>query len=225
MVHKFSNKKNLFFTIDGTIYYTHFNNRIAPDYETDVNKIIYSNLEGYGTSKGISLTFDWVNTSGFRGNIGGVYQEVTLTENNITSFQLLTERTSFVWSIGYNFHKKGISIDYTGKTYGPMELPLLGELDQRDSHSPWFSIQNIQITKQKNNWEFYTGVKNLLNFTPAANSIARSFDPFDKNVSFNTNGDVIPTDDNPQALTFDPTYVYASNQGIRLFIGLRYKLQ
>ncbi len=70
----------------------------------------------------------------------------------------------------------------------------------------------------------YGGVKNLLNFTPPANSIARPFDPFDKNVTFGADGTVIPTADNPQALTFDPTYVYAPNQGMRMFLGVRYSL-
>ena len=68
-------------------------------------------------------------------------------------------------------------------------------------------------------------IKNLLNFTPPANSIARSFDPFDRGVEFDANGEVLPTPSNPNGLTFDPTYVYAANQGIRGFFGLRYKLR
>ena len=106
-----------------------------------------------------------------------------------------------------------------------MKLPLLGELDPRDSFSPTFNIINIQLTKiWKNSYEFYGGIKNLLDFTPAKNSIARSFDPFDKNVLFNQNGQAVSTESNPYALTFDPTYVFASNQGIRLFLGFRWKL-
>jgi outer membrane receptor for ferrienterochelin and colicins len=107
-----------------------------------------------------------------------------------------------------------------------MRLPLLGELDDRPEYSPWFSIQNIQLTKTLGKqWELYGGVKNLLDFTPAANSIARPFDPFDENVVFGNDGQVVPTPDNPNALTFDPSYVYAANQGIRGFLGFRYVLQ
>jgi outer membrane receptor for ferrienterochelin and colicins len=107
-----------------------------------------------------------------------------------------------------------------------MRLPLLGELDDRAEYSPWWSIQNIQLTKRfSSKWEVYSGVKNLLNFTPAANSIARSFDPFDENVVFESDGQVVPTTQNPNALTFDPTYVYAANQGIRAFLGFRYTLK
>ena len=107
-----------------------------------------------------------------------------------------------------------------------MRLPLLGELDDRSEYSPWFSIQNIQITKSINKqWEIYGVVKNIFNFTPASNSISRSFDPFDENVKFNAEGEVIATENNPNALTFDPTYVYAANLGIRGFVGLKYTLK
>jgi outer membrane receptor for ferrienterochelin and colicins len=76
--------------------------------------------------------------------------------------------------------------------------------------------------------EIYGGVKNLLNFTPAKGNpfiIARSNDPFDKKVQFDTNGQVLATPDNPFGLTFDPTYMYAPNQGIRGFFGLRINIK
>jgi outer membrane receptor for ferrienterochelin and colicins len=72
--------------------------------------------------------------------------------------------------------------------------------------------------------EIYAGIKNLLNYTPPANSIARPFDPFDKEVVFDANGQVVATPNNPQALSFDPSYVFASNQGVRGFLGIRYNL-
>jgi len=137
----------------------------------------------------------------------------------------LAERFSGVWNIAYSFSRIGLKIDYTGNVYGPMRLPLLGELDPRPEYSPWFSIQNIQATKTiGKRWEIYGGVKNLLNFLPPANSIARAFDPFDRGVDFAEDGSVIPTPGNPNALTFDPSYMFAPNQGIRGFLGLRYTI-
>lgn len=107
-----------------------------------------------------------------------------------------------------------------------MRLPLLGENDPRSEYSPWWSIQNIQITKAfKHGIEVYGGVKNLLNWTPAKGLpflMARTEDPFDKNVQFDANGQAMVTPDNPYGLTFDPSYVYAPNQGIRGFLGIRW---
>jgi outer membrane receptor for ferrienterochelin and colicins len=121
-----------------------------------------------------------------------------------------------------------LEINYTGNLYSPMRLPVLGELDPRSKYSPWWSIQNIQLVFTGfKKWEIYGGVKNLLNWTPNKNNpfiIARAHDPFDKKVQFDAAGNAIATTENPNALTFDPTYVYGPNQGIRGFIGVRFKI-
>lgn len=217
--------KQGFLTLDLAGFYTYFSNRITPDYLSDPNKLIYKNLDGYAISKGMSFSVDLQHTSGLKITTGGTLMNVSLTEKGITTRQLLTERFSGVWTVAYQIPKTTVTIDYTGNCYSPMLLPLLGELDNRPGSSPWYSIQNIQFTKMcKSKVELYGGIKNILNFTPPANSIARAFDPFDKQVKFDTNGQVIPTTNNPNALSFDPSYVYAPNQGRRLFVGIRWKV-
>ena len=64
----------------------------------------------------------------------------------------------------------------------------------------------------------------MLNYLPTTNNpfiIARTNDPFDKQVQYGANGQVLSTPNNPYALTFDPNYVYAPNQGVRFFVGVR----
>lgn len=215
--------KDVYVGIDATAFYTYFNNKIIADYETDPNKIIYDNLKGFAESKGMALNIDISFMNGLKILAGTTLMDVFYKENGIKEDQILTEQVSGVWSVGYTFNKIRLAVDYTGNVYGPMRLPLLGELDDRPAYSPWFSIQNIQLTKKvKTNWEIYGGVKNLLNYTPPANSIARAFDPFDKQVTFDASGQAVPTANNPKGLTFDPSYVFAPNQGIRGFIGVRY---
>lgn len=225
LVKKIYSDQGNYFGFDGSVFYTHFTNRIVPDYESNPNQIIYANLDGSAVSKGISLNFDAAWNTGLKILAGATLMDVSLEEEGERVRQLLTERFSGVWTVGYQFQKIGLSVDYTGNVYSPMRLPLLGELDDRPEYSPWWSIQNIQLTKTfGEKWEIYGGVKNLLNFTPPANSIARAFDPFDRGVEFDESGQVLPTPDNPNALTFDPTYVFAPNQGIRGFLGLRFTL-
>lgn len=214
--------------IDFSTWYTYFTNKIIPDYETDVTKIIYDNLDGNAVSKGVSLNLDFYGRTGFKLLVGATLMDVSITENQVTQRQILTENFSGSFTIGHEFKSLGLSIDYTGKVYGPMRLPLLGELDNRPEYSPWYSIQNIQITKtlgKSKQFEIYGGIKNILNYTPPANSIARAFDPFDREVTFDANGQPVATENNPNALTFDPSYVYTSNQGIRGFLGFRYNLK
>ena len=219
------NTSNMLMNIDTSIFYTYFNNRILPDYESDPNKIIYSNLDGHAVSKGVSTNIDIVFSNALKALLGATLMDVSVTDSGITRQQILTEKFSGVWSISYNLLDLGILIDYTGNVYGPMRLPLLSDTDPRPEFSPWHSIQNIQLTKKlSNSWEIYGGVKNILNFTPSDDSIARSFDPFDENVSYDDNGGILATNDNPYALSFDPSYVYTSNQGIRGFLGFRHTI-
>jgi len=226
---KIYTKNGNFIGLETTAWYTRFSNSIIPDYDTNPNQIIYKNLDGYAVTKGISTNVDMVFNNGLKMILGATYMDVSKTENNTTTQQILTEKISATWAISYRINKLFLDADYTGNLYGPMRLPLLGDLDPRKQYSPTWSIQNIQFTFNKfKNLELYAGVKNLLNWTPNKGNpfiIARANDPFDKNVQYDTNGNVQATPDNPYALTFDPGYVYGPNQGIRSFFGLRYSLK
>ncbi len=225
---KIYSSNGVYLNFDTSFFYTYFSNRILPDYETDPNQIIYSNLDGNSISKGISTNLDLSLPNGLKVLLGATLMDVSSEENNVTTRQILTERFTGTWNVSYTIRPWQLTLDYTGNMYGPMRLPLLGELDPRNEFSPTWSIQNIQFTYTGGKGiEIYGGVKNLLNWTPNRNApfiIARANDPFDKNVTYDSNGQVAATTDNPYALTFDPTYVYGPNQGIRAFVGMRYRL-
>lgn len=226
---KFNTLNGYYFGVDVSAFYTRFNNRIVGDYETNPNQIIYDNLKGYAVSKGLTANLDVVFPFGLKINTGITLQDVGLVENGTKTQQILTEKWMGAWGVSYKILSRNLTIDYTGNVYGKMRLPLLGSLDPRRPYSPVWSLQNIQFTYHGfNRFELYAGVKNLLNFKPSRGNpfiIARNNDPFDKNVQFDANGNILATADNPYALTFDPNYVYAPNQGIRGFFGVRYTLK
>ncbi len=226
---RFFSQKGQQFSMDASIFYTYFNNRIVADYETDPNKIIYQNLSGYAESRGVSLNADLSFTNGLKILAGATYMENPITRNGIREQQMLTEKMTGTWAISYKHKKTKLSIDYTGNIYSPMRLPVLGPTDPRASTSPWWSIQNIQLSFEGfSTINFYGGIKNFLNWTPNKGNpfiIARTNDPFDKEVQFDASGQAIATTSNPYGLTFDPSYVYAPNQGARIFIGMRYSLK
>ena len=223
-VQKFFLKKGVIIDFDLSLFTTHFSNKIIPDYDTDPNKIIYDNLDGRSISNGLSLNTNLLAQGGVRINLGATYIDTYVEENSIKTMPYLTERFQGVWKVEKKWITNDIILDFTGTITGALKLPTLSNLDPRPSYSDPFSILNIQLTKIWNNSvESYGGIKNILNFTPPRNSIARSFDPFDRQVAFDSNGNALPTSDNPYALTFDSTYVYTSNQGIRFFFGLRWK--
>jgi outer membrane receptor for ferrienterochelin and colicins len=224
-------KDKININLDASAWYTYFNNQIIPDYLTDPDKIIYANLRGYSESRGISVNAEGHLHNRLKLLAGLTVQDVARIDKDengkkVKQHNLLTESWSGTWAITYTIPAIAITVDYTGNIYGPMQLPLLSSLDPRKPQSPVWSIQNIQFSKGfKGGIEIFTGVKNILNWTPARNNpfiIARAHDPFDKKVEYDADGKIMATSENPYALSFDPSYVYAPNQGIRLFAGFRW---
>ncbi|RPE13373.1 TonB-dependent receptor [Chitinophaga lutea] len=210
---------NAFLNLDATAFYTYFSNKIIPDYSKP-DTIAYDNLSGHAISKGFSFNADLMFAFPLKVLAGVTVMDVYEKDGSTKTRPMLTERFSGTWAVSYSFPKAGLSIDYTGNIYGPMLLPVQ-PVDPRPSRSPVWSIQNVQLTKKfGTGWEIYGGVKNLLNFLPPKNSISHAHDPFDKNVGYNADGSV-----DPYKMTFDPAYVFAPNQGIRGFLGVRFTKQ
>jgi outer membrane receptor for ferrienterochelin and colicins len=209
-------------------WYTYFTNRIFANYDLNPDQIVYYNLNGYSKIFGLSSNVDWITPFGLKATLGASFFDPITMQDNQKFVPLFTEKFSLNWAVSYEIPSWFLAIDYTGNLTGPMRLPLLGALDPRRETSLPFSIQNIQFTFKKiHNLDIYTGIKNLLNWTPNRNNpflIARANDPFDKNVDFDTNGNAIPTATNPFGLTFDPTYAYGPNQGARWFLGIRFHI-
>lgn len=213
-IQKFYFNSGKFLNLEASAFYTYFTNRIVPDYETNPHQIIYDNLEGHAVSKGISLNTDLNFASGLKFILGATLMNNTITEDGVTSRQLLAENFTGTWAVSYRIKPIHISVDYTGNVYSPMPLPLLGPLDPRKPDSPWWSIQNIQFTFDgMKNFEIYGGVKNLLNWTP------------NRGNPFIISGTDHPFDEDPDGLPFDTSYVYGPNQGIRGFLGIRYNFR
>jgi len=214
--------------IDLSIFYTYFKNRIIGDFEIDPNKIIYSNIKGHAVSKGLALNVDISLIKYTKLTVGGTYMDVFVIDGSKKERQILTERFSGTWTLSYRMPMSHIDVDYTGNLVSPMRLPLISQLDPRSPFSPWYSIQNIQLTFHKwDRFRLYGGIKNFLNFRPYKKTpfiIARANDPFDKLVEYDNRGQIVASTENPYAMSFDPTYIFAPNQGIRGFIGFRYSV-
>jgi outer membrane receptor for ferrienterochelin and colicins len=201
-------------------FYYHFTNKIYANYDADPNKVIYDNLSGYAFSRGGSLNVSLASTGNFKFTLGTTYADVMNVNKDSSgklsqSWQLQSPRWSGNMIIGYTFPKQNLKLDLTGNWYGPQRLPILPD-DYRPEFSPWFCLLNFQVSKNiGKQLEIYTGGKNLLNFLPK-DPIMRPFDPFDKTAADPVN--------NPNKYTFDPSYNYAPIQGIRGYLGVRWRV-
>lgn len=211
----------IYTSIDATFFYSYFTNKIVGDFDTDPDKIIYDNLRGNAVSQGVSVNTSFSFSIPLRISLGFTYMDVYINEENEMgelekTQQLFAPKWSGNVVAGYTFPKQRLTVDFTGKWNGPMRLPILIN-DYRPEYSPWYMIANLQLSKKFSNiFEVYGGVKNLFDFVPK-DPIIRPFDPFDKNVNDPAN--------NPNGYTFDPTYNYASLQGIRGFLGVRFTVE
>ncbi|WP_395632659.1 TonB-dependent receptor plug domain-containing protein [Flavobacterium sp.] len=209
-------------------WYTYFTNRIFANYDLNPNQIVYDNLNGFSRVFGLSANADWITPFGLKATVGASYFDPFTVQDGESFVPLFTEKYALNWAINYEIPNWFLSFDYTGNLTGPIRLPLLSDLDPRREYSLPFSVQNIQLTFKKfHHFEIYSGIKNIFDWTPNRGNpflIARANDPFDQNVQFDSNGNAVPSATNPYGLTFDPTYAYGPNQGIRFFLGLRYHL-
>lgn len=213
-----------FLSLDGSVFYTYFRNKIVGDFLTDPSKIIYDNLDGYAISKGVTLNADLSFDSGVKliagVTLSDVYQKKRVNQDYVRVPQILAPHVMGTLAAGYTSPGEAHwAIDLTGRINGPMNMPVVPN-DFRSFRSPWVPLFNLQITRHlhataDNHLELYGGVKNLLNFVPKDAALLRPFDPFDKHIG----------EENPYGYTFDTAYNYAPIQGAKFFLGARYTLE
>ncbi len=195
-------------TLDVDAFYTYFTNKIIPDYTTDPNLIIYDNLSGFGVTRGFAASINHSFGFPLKINVGGTFQDVyQVTENllgeKVKQKQLFTPAFSGTFVVGYKFRKLKLSIDYTGRVMGQQKLPHYDAPFTRPEISPWFTIQNVQLTKEIKSFSVYAGVKNIFNWTQSSPLV----DPA-----------------NPFGKDFDTAYAWGPLQVRRFFVGLRWSL-
>ncbi len=205
---------------DASVFYYHFTNKIVADYDSDPNKVIYDNLQGYAYSRGIALNASLAGTGNFKFNLGVTYANVQNVDvdslgNEHQTWQLQSPKWSGNFQLSYTIPRFRFTIDLTGNWYGSQRLPILPK-DYRPEYSPAYSLINVQFSKYlKKRMEVYAGIKNVLDFMPQ-DPLMRPHDPFDKGVN--------DTSANPNGYTFDTGYNYAPLQGIRGYFGFRFRL-
>lgn len=195
--------------LDVDLFYTHFSNKIIPDFDTDPALIIYDNLKGYGITRGGAIAVNHKFKIPLRVKLGVTFMDVFEKVKNETTGkeekeeQIFAPKVSGVFSTEYTFKKMNLSVNYNGKVVGPQRLPTFADGFERPEYSNWFTLQNVQLTKSFKNstLEIFGGIKNIWNYTQMSPLI----DPA-----------------NPFGDNFDTSYAYGPLQVRRFFVGLRY---
>ncbi|MCB0582799.1 MAG: TonB-dependent receptor [Phaeodactylibacter sp.] len=210
-------------TMDIDVFFTHFTNKIIPDYSVP-GQILYSNTEGHARTAGLSLSLSHQFRFPLSAQLGFNWQRATQTEPDADGqFQTrlieFAQQWSGVGAFNYNWKKTGITFAYTLNVSGPMALPETfdfgpdGQLlpASRPTESDPFLIHALQVSKAVPAWklDLYGGVQNLLDYRQ----------PFSPLVGYN--------DPNARAgfsQNFDTSYAYGPMQGREFYLGLRWSL-
>jgi len=207
-------------SFDLSAFYTHFTNKILPDY-SEAGKILYANGKGQTISQGVSLSFSQEFEFPLSYQLGLNALEVFSQEEVNGILEKTPINFSSKWSgnlsVNYRIKKHEIILAATSRFNGPMHLPEVfdfesnGELSDisRPRLSQPFLLQNVQITKVfvKSRFELYAGIANLFNFLP----------PFSPLVGFND-----PNAAPGFSKSFDTAYAYAPFHGREVYLGVRW---
>lgn len=195
-------------TIDLEGFYTYFTNKIEPNYDTP-GLILYENLDGSATTRGISLTVSQSMTDlPLTYTIGGTLMDVFVDEEGSKTPLEFAPDFQGVANLTYRL-PKGFALDYTMNLTGPMALPEYESPFERATTSPTFTIHNVQVTKDfdlpsGSLVQTYLSAENLFSYT----QVAPLIDP-----------------SNPFGDNFDTAYVYGPLQGRHIGLGVRLMLR
>ena len=209
-------------SIDLEGFYTHFTNKIIPNYD-EQGLIIYENTDGWARTMGLSASINHNFKFPLSFNLGVNFLNSTQTEDDedgvtVTEDIVFAPRMSGVLTANYRLPRQQITFAYTAQYTGVMALPEVYDLDAngvpleepRPTESEPFSLHQLQVTKVFNNsYTLYLGVNNLFNYVQNESQLVGYDDP-------NYAPGFSPY--------FDTSYVYAPNHGREFYIGFKLDL-
>jgi outer membrane receptor for ferrienterochelin and colicins len=194
-------------------FYTHFTNRIIPDYDADPNLIVYNNLEGHSVSRGLSLDLRQNFTVvPLTYNVGVTLLDVYTQENGQRSPVTYAPEYEGILSASYRVPGLQTTLDYTLRLTGPKQMPSSYVEFDRDERSPAFTLHTLQLTTELRSLDrtrevggdLYFSIENLFNYTQDSPLINA---------------------ENPFGESFDTVYTYGPIYGRIFSLGLRVNIR
>ncbi|MFN8294112.1 MAG: TonB-dependent receptor [Chitinophagales bacterium] len=212
-IRKFKTEKLTIFW-ESRLYFNFLFNMVELEIDYAENTITYENENSYGLNAGfntmVEMSFEKPVKLQLGINLLGNFElEKEEGEDEIELEPLINSPIlNATFGLQYHFKRAGVKLDWSGYVNSPMRMAIQDN-DPRGEYSPWYTIQNIQCSKQfAKGFELLFGIQNIFNTRPPQ-PILRPFDPFNKSTTQN-------------GLVFDATYNYAPNQGARGFVGIRF---
>ena len=191
-------------TLSAEWYYTHFNQQVVADLDSDPHKVMFSNLDGTSFSHSLQVEASSEIMKGLSVNLAHRLNIVKTTIAGILRDKPLTSKSKSLLTLSYQTPLKKWQFDYTAQINGGGRLP-----DPDSTNPMWektykpYTVMNGQITKYFRTWSVYVGGENLTNF-----------------VQKNPIIDVA----DPGSADFDASMVWGPLHGRKLYVGFRWAL-
>lgn len=188
-------------------YYTYFENQLVVDRDTDVNQLLFYNLDGNSAAHSFQTDFQSELLKGLALKLSYKYQMVETDYLSGTLQKPIVPEHRALVNLGYTSPNGKWYFDGTMNYYGSSRLPGTEgnpEEFQLASRSDAYYIFNGQITRIFGDLEVYVGAENIGDFVQE-NAIVDPENPFGDN--------------------FDATMIYGPLNGRTFYAGARYKLK
>lgn len=208
-------------SIDVDGFYTHFTNKIIPDYATE-GQIIYDNTGGFARTWGVSASINHEFKFPLRSSLGFTFQRASESEPDElgvmqTTPILFSSDWTGTFSFVYTLRKWKVDFAYSANITGPMQLPEIYDLDatgerlseSRPTRSKPFYLDNLQITKNiaKINLKVYAGLENIMGYRQPISPMSGANDP-NYAMGFSPK--------------FDTSYAYGPIHGREIYLGVKW---
>ncbi len=186
------------------VYRTSFVNQIIVDLDTDINKVMFYNLDGESFANNYQIELAYEIIRGLDARAAFRYSDVQYTWNGGLVDKPLVSKYKGLITMSYATPLKKWQFDLTTQFNGPGRIPSTAanpEQYRADESFDPYTIINAQITKNFKIWSLYLGVENLTNFTQA-NPILAANQPFGE--------------------YFDGSLIWGPLHGRKIYIGMRF---
>ncbi|MBI5540863.1 MAG: TonB-dependent receptor [Bacteroidia bacterium] len=175
---RLADEKKISLSLDA--FRTDFINQVIVDIDSDLRKVILSNLDGQSFSNSFqaNITFKVIKQLEF--SLIGRYNDVKQTYEKMLMQKPMVSPYKGLITASYSTKHEKWSFDITNQFIGKTKLPATNTNPvehQMSSTAPAYYILHAQITKRFKHIDIYVGGENLTNFTQM-HSIISASDPF-----------------------------------------------
>ncbi len=200
-------------TVEFDGFYTHFTNKIIPDYDQDPSLIVYENLDGHSLTQGLSVSLRQTFTAlPLTYDAGITLMDVVRVEGSDRRRVTYAPDVTGNLSTSYELRDLGATVDYALSMVGSKRMPETYVSLGRSPESPAYSTHDVRLTKSFGDVngpsgfgvEAYVAVENLFDYTQGSPLVAA---------------------DRPFSEDFDTVYTWGPVVGRTVALGVRVNLR